>query len=73
MRTMKALYAKIDSTPTSKPPAVAINASEMPAATTAKPPEPVAAMFSKARMMPRTVPNKPMNGARLPTVPSSHT
>ena len=69
IRTLKALYEKMDITPTSNPAPVAMSASEMPAATTANPPEPVAAMFSNARTIPMTVPSRPMNGARLPMVP----
>src|SRR5438552_2869250 len=56
-----------------RPPAVATSASEMPAATTAKPPEPVAAMWSHARIMPTTVPTRPTHGAKLPILPSTQT
>ena len=48
---------------------MATSASEMPAATTAKPPEPCVAISWKALMMPTTVPNRPMNGASEPIVP----
>ena len=48
-----------------------MSASEMPAATTAKPPVPASAMAWKARMMPSTVPKSPMNGAAAPMVPST--
>ena len=53
-----------------RPAAVATSASEMPAATTSKPPAPCTAMSWKARMMPTTVPNRPMYGASEPIVPS---
>ena len=49
--------------------AVATSASEMPPATTAKPPLPSAAMLWKALMMPTTVPKRPMKGALEATVP----
>src|SRR5215213_2996507 len=49
---------------TSRPPAVVMSASAIPAETEAIPP-PDVAMPSKARMMPMTVPNRPTNGAVL--------
>ncbi len=45
------------------------SASAMPAATTEGPPVPEAARSLNALMMPTTVPNKPMNGEMLPSVP----
>jgi len=57
---------------TPRPSAVATSASEMPAATTAKPPVPAIAMLSKDLMMPTTVPRSPINGALLATVPRIH-
>jgi len=54
---------------TANPRAVATKASEIPAATTANPPVPATAILSKALIIPTTVPNSPMNGALLATVP----
>ena len=54
---------------TAMPPAVVMSASEIPAATTVKPPCPVCAICRKACMMPTTVPKRPMKGAVAPTVP----
>src|SRR6266568_3856767 len=57
---------------TAMPPAVVTRASEMPAATTLKPPWPETPIWWKACMMPTTVPNRPMKGAVAPMVPRSH-
>jgi hypothetical protein len=46
-----------------------MRASEIPAATTANPPEPVRAICRKDLMMPTTVPRSPMKGDMLPMVP----
>ena len=59
---------------TNNPTAVATSASEMPAITNEAvvvPPPPLfaTARSAKARMMPRTVPKRPMNGALFPRVP----
>ena len=51
-----------------RPAAVAIRASEMPGATTARLAEPWAPMPWKAAMTPHTVPNRPMNGVALAVV-----
>ncbi len=53
------------------PTAVATSASEMPDMTAAAPAPlgPPTARSEKARMMPTTVPNRPRNGALLPSVP----
>jgi hypothetical protein len=51
-----------------RPTAVAISASAMPGATTARLADPARPMPSKALMMPTTVPNSPMKGAALPVV-----
>ena len=51
-----------------RPMAVAISASAMPGATTARLAEPARPMPSKALMMPTTVPKSPMKGAALPVV-----
>ena len=51
-----------------RPAAVAMSASAMPGATTARSVEPWAPMFEKADMMPQTVPNRPMNGVMLAVV-----
>ena len=58
-------------TATIRPAAVVNNASATPDATTEGPAEPVRAMSWKARMMPHTVPSRPMSGAVLPMVPST--
>ena len=50
------------------PRAVAMSASAIPPDTAVTPPEPVAAIPSKAWMIPTTVPNRPMNGAVDPIV-----
>ena len=55
---------------TAKPSAVEISASEIPAATTEKPPVPITAIDWNATRMPTTVPNSPMNGAEAPEVAS---
>ena len=52
-----------------RPVAVVISASETPAATTAGVELPLSAMSWKARMIPRTVPNRPTNGAMTAIVP----
>src|SRR6185295_1615046 len=68
-KTLKASTAGIA---TKRPTAVATSASEMPAITTeAAPPAPlpVTARSAKARMIPRTVPNRPTKGALFPSVP----
>ncbi len=51
-----------------KPAAVAISASEMPGATTARLAEPCWPMPWKALMMPTMVPKSPMKGAALAVV-----
>src|SRR5207245_649716 len=51
-----------------RPAAVAISASEMPGATTARLAEPCWPMPWNAAMMPQTVPKSPMNGAALAVV-----
>ena len=51
-----------------RPNAVAINASEMPGATTAREADPCWPMPWKAAMMPHTVPKSPMKGAALAVV-----
>ncbi len=51
------------------PPAVVISASEMPLATTAKPPVPAAAMLRKEWRIPQTVPKSPTKGMVAPRVP----
>ena len=51
-----------------RPMAVANNASAIPGATTARLEFCSAAMAAKLRMMPHTVPNRPMNGATEPVV-----
>ena len=51
-----------------RPTAVAISASAMPGATTARLAEPARPMLWKASMMPITVPKRPMKGAELPVV-----
>src|SRR5208282_4852267 len=53
---------------TASPSAVEISASEMPAATTEKPPVPMIAIDWNAVRIPTTVPNSPMNGADAPEV-----
>ena len=53
---------------TSRPKAVVMSASEMPADTEARPPEPEAAISWKAVMMPSTVPSSPTNGDDEATV-----
>ena len=50
------------------PAAVAISASEMPGATTARFAEPCVPMLWNDVMMPHTVPKRPMNGAELAVV-----
>src|SRR5471032_1493166 len=71
----KMLNASTAGMATSKPTAVATKASEMPAMTKPAveelPTLLAVARSAKARMMPKTVPNKPMNGALLPSVPST--
>ncbi len=52
-----------------RPTAVATSASEMPDMTAPAPPLWLCARSAKALMMPRTVPNRPMKGALLPSVP----
>src|SRR5262249_47706710 len=54
---------------TNRPTAVATSASLMPPITACAPPLPAADRSAKARMMPSTVPKRPMNGALLPRVP----
>ena len=56
---------------TARPSAVEIRASEIPAATTEKPPVPIIAIDWNALRIPTTVPNKPMNGAEAPEVAST--
>ena len=51
-----------------RPMAVAISASAIPGATTARLAEPARPMPWKALMIPITVPKRPMNGAALPVV-----
>src|SRR6185295_193012 len=55
------------------PAPVAISASAMPGATTARLVDPVWLMRSKAMMMPHTVPNRPTNGAMLAVVARNDT
>ena len=58
---------------TTRPSAVSTSASEIPAETAPRPPEPVAAMPWNAVMMPTTVPSSPTNGAVAPMVASEET
>ena len=51
-----------------RPAAVAMSASEMPGATTARLAEPCWPMPWKAAMMPQTVPKRPMKGVALAVV-----
>ena len=51
-----------------RPAAVAMSASEMPGATTARLAEPCCPMPWKAAMTPHTVPKRPMKGAELAVV-----
>src|SRR5207237_1126964 len=53
---------------TRRPKAVVISASEIPADTDARPPEPEVAISWKAVMMPSTVPSSPTKGADDATV-----
>jgi hypothetical protein len=53
---------------TSSPTAVAMRASEIPAITLVPAPPDSLAMSPKARMIPSTVPKRPMKGELLPTV-----
>ena len=53
---------------TAKPAAVAIRASEIPGATTARLAEPLSPIPRKEFMIPQTVPNKPIKGVVLPVV-----
>src|SRR5216684_2754044 len=56
---------------TASPSAVEISASEIPAATTEKPPVPIIAIDWNAARMPTTVPKRPMKGAEAPEVAST--
>ena len=49
-----------------RPAAVAINASEIPGATTARVADPLAPMPLKVSMIPQTVPKSPIKGLALP-------
>src|SRR5205085_5920734 len=73
----KMLNASTAGMATNSPTAVATSASEMPAITNEAvlvPPPPLfaTARSAKARMIPNTVPNRPMKGALFPKVPSTN-
>ncbi len=53
---------------TASPTIVAIRASAMPGATTARVADPLTPMLAKASMIPQTVPNSPKNGLIFPVV-----
>src|SRR5262249_6362362 len=72
-RRWKKLNARTAGIATNSPTAVATSASLMPAITTCAPPFPADDRSAKARMMPSTVPKRPMNGALLPSVPRMST
>src|SRR6266404_2236857 len=65
------LYASTAGMATKRPTAVATSASEMPVITVEAPAAAAgcAARSANARMMPSTVPKRPMNGALFPSVP----
>src|SRR6185312_9862532 len=66
---VNALYAATAGSATSRPTPVATSASAMPDITADVPCSVEPARSWNARMMPSTVPNRPMNGALLPSVP----